>query len=239
MATLKLYNELAQWWLLLSPPEDYEDEVAFFLQALRDADVPLKGSMVDFGSGGGSNAFHLKEYFAMTLVDLSPDMLDVSRTINPECEHVVGDMRTARLGRTFDVVFVHDAIDYMTTEADLRSAIETAFVHCKAGGVALFVPDYMRESFEESSDHGGSDGDGRALRYMEWSFDPDPTDNLYTTHYVFMLREGDAVHVEHDVHVGGLFARADWLRLLSEVGFETTQLVDEYERDVFVAKKRG
>lgn len=35
------------------------------------------------------------------------------------------------------------------------------------------------------------------------------------------LRESDgSVHVEWDRHVEGLFARADWLRLLSEVGFE-------------------
>ena len=31
-----------------------------------------------------------------------------------------GDMRTLRLERTFDVVFIHDAISYLTTEDDLR-----------------------------------------------------------------------------------------------------------------------
>lgn len=40
-------------------------------------------------------------------------------------------MRTVRLGRTFDAVFVHDAVDYMTSEDDLRHVIETAFVHCR------------------------------------------------------------------------------------------------------------
>src|SRR6266446_5297728 len=53
-------------------------------------------------------------HFAMTLVDLSPRMLLVSRRLNPECEHIKGDIRTLRLGRTFDVVFVHDAICHMT-----------------------------------------------------------------------------------------------------------------------------
>ncbi len=36
---------------------------------------------------------------------------DTSRELNPDCEHVLGDMRTLRLGRTFDAVFVHDAVD--------------------------------------------------------------------------------------------------------------------------------
>ena len=37
---------------------------------------------------------------------------------------------------SFDAVFVHDAVVYMTTEADLALAIKTAFVHCRPGGIA-------------------------------------------------------------------------------------------------------
>lgn len=237
MSSLKLYEELAEWWPLLSPPEEYVDEVAFFLQALQDADAQQQGTMVEFGSGGGSSAFHLKTHFTMTLVDIAPNMLDISRAINPECEHLVGDMRSVRLGRQFDVVFIHDAIDYMTTEADLRRALETAFIHCKPDGVALFVPDHVRENFESATDQGGRDGVGRALRYLEWQFDPDITDSTCIVHYVFLLREGDAVHVEHDQHECGLFARADWLQWLSEIGFQPKRLVDAYDRDVFVATR--
>lgn len=234
---MKLYSELADWWPLLSPLDEYEDEAAFFLEALPKPDSAQPRTMVEFGSGGGSNAFHLKAHFNITLADIAPGMLAVSRAINPECEHVVGDMRSARLGRQFDVVFIHDAIDYMTTEADLRQAIETAFVHCKPGGVALLVPDHVHETFEPSTECGGRDGDGRALRYLEVTYDPDPTDRLCTTDYVFMLREGDAVHVECERHEFGLFARADWLQWLSDAGFQPKRLVDAYNRDVFVTTR--
>jgi len=67
----------------------------------------------------------------MTLVDRSPEMLTVSRALNPDCEHIEGDMRTVRLGRVFDAVLIHDPIMYMTTEPDLRSAMATAFAHCR------------------------------------------------------------------------------------------------------------
>ena len=156
----------------------------------------------------------------MVLVDQSPGMLDVSRRLNPECEHVEGDMRTVRLEREFDVVFVHDAVAYMTTEADLRRAIETAYVHCKPGGAALFAPDHVRENFPSSTDHGGHDGVDRALRYLAWTWDPDPADSSYVVDYAYLLRESDgSTRVERDRHVEGLFARADWLRLLGDVGF--------------------
>ena len=132
----KLYSDLAAWWPLLSPPEEYVDEAAFFEQILADANLPARPSLLELGCGGGSNAFYLKKMFAeVTLTDISPHMLEVSRGLNPECEHQQADMRTARLGREFDVVFIHDAIDYMRTSPDLRLAMETAFIHCKPGGI--------------------------------------------------------------------------------------------------------
>lgn len=144
---LKMYGELAAWWPLLSAVEDYAEEAEFFVQLLSVAGLPQKPALLELGSGGGNNAFYLKRCFAqVTLTDLSPDMLTVSRALNPECEHVQGDMRALRLGREFDAVFVHDAIEYMTTAADLRRALETAWLHTRPGGVALFVPDNVRET---------------------------------------------------------------------------------------------
>ncbi len=240
----KLYTELASWWPLLSPPDEYADEAAFFLgaltEALGSAPTGRRRTLIEFGSGGGSVAYHLKAAFDLTLVDLSPDMLAVSRAYNPECEHIAGDMRTARLGRVFDAVFIHDAIDYMTTEDDLRQAITTAYVHCAPGGVALFVPDAVRETFQPRTEHGGRDAapgeNDRALRYLLWTFDPDPTDTTYTTEFAYLLREGNAVRAEHDEHTSGLFARADWLRLLEAAGFAPGVMTDDYDRMIFLAK---
>ena len=58
-------------------------------------------------------------------------------------------MRTVRLGRTFDAVLIHDAIGYMTTEADLRAAFETAETHLRPGGVFITSPDFFREDFRD------------------------------------------------------------------------------------------
>ena len=119
-----LYGELAEWWPLLSAPEEYAEEADFYTDALKDACDPT--TVLELGSGGGNNASHMKAHFDMTLVDRSDGMLDVSRALNPECVHMRGDMRTVRLGHTFDAVFVHDAICYITTESDLKRVFETA-----------------------------------------------------------------------------------------------------------------
>jgi SAM-dependent methyltransferase len=235
----KFYNELARWWRLVSPPEEYVEEAAFFLDQLSQVTQRPPVTMLELGSGGGNNALHMKGAFAaVTLVDLSPDMLEMSQQINPECEHLVGDMRTIRLDRQFDVVFVHDAIDYMTTRESLKEAMETAFIHLKPGGMALFVPDHVTETFEPDSDHGGSDGEGRGIRFLEWSYDPDPTDTTCITDYVFMMREdGQPVHVEYDQHVLGLFPLETWLTLLQEAGFQVEHVMDDFERYVFIGRK--
>ena len=153
-------------------------------------------------------------------------------------------MRTLRLGREFDAVFVHDAIDYMTAEDDLRRAMETAHAHCRPGGGALFVPDHVRENFRATTNHGGHDGDGRSLRYLEWTYDPDPADTTYVTEMVYLLREDDApARIEHERHICGLFSRDDWLRLLREAGFDPTVLPFDHSEiepdscEVFLATK--
>jgi hypothetical protein len=242
----RLYRELASWWPLLSSPAEYAEEAAFYERTLVAACERPVRTLLELGSGGGNNASHLKARFQMTLVDRSPGMLGVSRALNPGCEHVEGDMRTVRLGRVFDAVFVHDAVVYMTTEADLRQAIETAFVHCRPGGAALFAPDHVRETFKPSTSHGGHDGESRSLRYLEWTWDPDPSDTTYTVDFAYLLREGDgSVKVERDRHIAGLFSRADWLRLLSEAGFEPGSVPFEHselepgECELFLARRPG
>jgi SAM-dependent methyltransferase len=237
----KLYFELSSWYHLLSAPADYAEEAEFVRSLVVGASSTPPVRVLELGSGGGNNASHLKAHFKLTLADLSEGMLDLSRNLNPECEHILGDMRTLRLGRTFDAVFIHDAIMYMVTESDLRRAMETAFIHCKPGGAALFMPDVIKETFVSLTTHGGHDsktGDDRAIRYIEWTFDPDPSDMTYTIDFAYLLRERDKpVRVVHDTHVFGMFPRETWLSLLRETGFEPKVVGDPWGREVLVCKK--
>jgi SAM-dependent methyltransferase len=219
----RLYTEFAGWYRLLTPPEEYAEEAACYQQALSAAISPPPVTLLELGCGGGHLASHYKRHFRSTLVDLSPQMLALSQSLNSECEHHLGDMCTLRLGRLFDAVLIHDAIMYLTTLDELQQAMRTAFVHLRPGGAALFVPDDVQESFVEDTDHGGSDGAGRALRYLAWSWDPDPEDTTYFVDYAYLLHEdGQPLRCVQDRHVEGLFSRADWLRLLAEVGFTVT-----------------
>jgi SAM-dependent methyltransferase len=216
----RLYDELADWFHLLTAPEDYADEAELYRGLLTEACAETPRTVLELGSGGGNNASHLKAHFELTLVDRSPQMLELSRSLNPECRHVTGDMRDVRLGETFDAVFVHDAVAYITTEADLAATIVTAAEHVRPGGAALFVPDYVRERFEERTGTGGHDGPDRGLRYLEWMTDPDPADTTYVSDFAYLLRDERGVRCELDRHVCGLFPRATWLELIETAGLQ-------------------
>jgi SAM-dependent methyltransferase len=217
-----LYTDLAPWFHLLTAPEDYELDARHAFGLLTEAIGEPPHTILELGSGGGNTASHMKAHATLTLSDLSEAMLDLSRTINPGVEHVQGDMRTMRLeGRSFDAVFVHDAISYQLTEQDLRATLETAFVHLRPGGAAVFEPDITREVYADATLTGGHDGpDGRRLRYLQWRTDPDPSDTWYVDEFAILLHVADGTsRVTHEVHRLGMFPRATWFGLLTEAGF--------------------
>jgi SAM-dependent methyltransferase len=236
----QLYYDIADWWPVISPPSEYAEEAALYVETIHTSARRPVREVLELGSGGGNNASHMKRAFSMTLVEPADRMRGISRNLNPECAHLPGDMRSVRLGRTFDAVFVHDAVMYMRTEDDLRAALHTVATHLAPGGVALVAPDATKETFSESTEHGGAeDESGRQARYLAWTLPPEPGETKYTVHYVFLLRETvGRMRVTHDVHLEGLFSRATWLGLFREVGLVAElvpRTVEGEEYDSFVA----
>lgn len=230
----RLYSELADWWTLLSPASHYVEEAEDLLADLQRANVST-GTLLELGCGGGSLACNLKSHYRLTLTDVSEQMLSVCRRVNPECEHVQGDMRSLDLGRQFDVVLIHDAIMYAITPEDVQAALQTAARHCKTGGVTLIVPDCVRETFRPETSSGGEDGpNGRGLRYLEWSWDPDPTDHTFEVAYAFLLRDANGdIRTAGDRHRCGLFKQDQWIRWMTEAGFDVRFRTDPWNRVVF------
>ena len=235
---MKLYGELAGWYRLIDPPSDHAGEGETYRQLFRRV-TPDASTLLELGCGGGHGALYLKPHFRCTLTDLSGEMLALNRELNPECEHLQGDMRTLRLGRTFDVVLVHDAIVYMTSREDLLAAALTAFAHTRPGGAAIFEPDAIRETFRDEAVVEGSDEGPRSARFLMWTWDPDPNDETYVVDFAFLLREGTAVRSVYDRHTEGLFSRATWVEILTTAGFEVVDKIpiQGYTAELFVCRR--
>lgn len=233
-----MYGEFAPWFHLLTPPEHYADE-ASFITGLIHLRNPHARNILELGSGGGNLASHLKAKFNMTLVDLSPQMQDISRSINPECRHLSGDMRTLRLEEIFDVVLIEDAIMYITTAADLSATLRTCRDHLQPGGLAVIAPDWTRDEFTPGTSHGGNDApDGSGMRYLEWIHPVQQDAHTYQTDFACLLRSADgATRSYSETHTLGIFSTPEWLAAFRAAGFKPAMFPDQQGTKIFVAQR--
>jgi hypothetical protein len=218
---MRFYTDYADWWPLLSPAWEYEKEAGIYSDIIR-RHLNKVSEALELGAGAGSNAYHLKSLCHWVLTDVSEPMMNISRRLNPECEHISGDMRTLELGRVFDLVFIHDAISSIITREDLALVAKTAFSHLRDGGMLLITPDHFTETYLPGTDWGGYDepGTDRALRYLEWTYDSNPQDAKVELEYSFVFRHADgSVESLHEHADSGLFSMEEWQDIFEEEGF--------------------
>jgi SAM-dependent methyltransferase len=236
----RMYDDLAWLWPLMGQPEeeDWIAESEQFVNAIHKHSRIEARTLLSLGCGGGKNDYTLKKRFTITGVDISVAMLANAKRLNPEIEYIVGDMRTARLGKMFDAVMIADSIDYMLTEDDLRAAFLTAFAHLKSGGVFCTYAEVTRERFRQNetkcSTYARGDMD---IAFVNNSYDPDPTDTTYESTFVWLIRRTGKPEIETDHHLGGIFPLRTWVDLLRDVGFEVTLIETPFEAPMFVCVK--
>lgn len=238
----RLYTDLAHLWPHLSPPEHYAEETDTLRElidgALGQPPTGQRWSLLELGAGGGHSTIHLKAHYDCLASDLSPQMLAHCNALNPDVPTIEGDMRSMRLGKTFDAVLICDAIDYMTTRDDAVAALATIAAHLRPGGVALFAPTYTRETFTDGdvADDGttipGIAGDDD-LTYFSFVHDPIPTDTQFEMILLYLLRDHTTrlVQTIEDRHTCGLFAISDWQDMATEAGLNVEALAEQPDPD--------
>ncbi len=228
-------------WPILSPPDHYADEAETLWQlynelAPRDPAGPRR--LLELGAGGGHMLVHLSQHFQCTAADLSSAMLENCARLVPEARRVVADMRELRLGELFDVVLIHDAIDYMRSTEDVQAALATAAAHLAPGGVLFVAPTYIRDNFLDGDVAEDSNSDA-GLTYFSFVHDPDPNDTEYELILVYLIRNPKtrAVDLIEDRHKCGLFSESHWLTLLTQAGFNATLIEEEKAWTLFAGPK--
>lgn len=240
MPEARLYTDLAHLWPLLSPPEDYAQETETIRRVLHEK-LGNKGriSVLELGAGGGHALSHLTDEYDCTAVDLSETMLDNCRQLNPTVTTHVGDMRTVRLNRAFDAVLIHDAIDYMLSEKDVRSALATAAAHLNPKGIVLVAPTYVRETFvDHQAEHDQHRRGDLTLTYLSYVHDPDPADTTFEMLLNYVINEAGRVRTIEDRHTCGLFSIEQWRAMMTDAGFDVEIADDDLPWTLFVGIKR-
>jgi SAM-dependent methyltransferase len=223
--TCHLYTDLAWLWPLWGDAAtEYADYCRYIAGQIRQhAKIPA-ATLLDIGCGGGKNVVNLKGEFRVTGLDLSAAMLGQAQELNPECRFIRGDMRTFRLGETFDVVLMDDALSCMNCLADFEAAFRTAALHLKPGGVLIATPDVTPETFQQNQTRATpAVRDGLDVVFIENVHDPDPTDDHYETTIVYLIRERGRLRIETDHGTLGMFPLDTWRRVLRENGLSANE----------------
>lgn len=222
--TRLLYGPVSWIWPIMSPPEHYVEEATLYLDYLKlFAEIPVR-TLLDLGCGGGHNDWTLKKQVDVTGIDISGDMLSLAKKLNPECRYLEGDMSKVRLGELFDVVLLHDSVNYMLTSDDLKAAFRTCFEHLKPGGAMVTTVEQTPERFKQNSVNHSKESKGDIeITYFEHMYDPDPNDTTYESTFVYLIRRAGKLESHIDRHLCGIFPLASWIDWMKEAGFQVHQ----------------
>ena len=216
----RMYKDLAWTFPIISQPEEYIEEGETFVGEIRKHSRKEARTLLNLGCGAGCLDWALKKNFRITSVDISPQMLKVARKINPEVEYLEGDMRIFRLERRFDTVVIHDAINYMLSPEELRSAFSTAYEHLERGGILVTFAEEWPERFVQNRVKAFTRvKDDVEITLIEHFYDPDRSDTTYESTFVFLIRRNGMLKCETDLHVCGIMPLGEWHQALAESGF--------------------
>ena len=212
------YNDLAWTENLLANPEDYENEVSYYIELIKRYTSISPNSLLHLGCGAGGHDTYFKQHFKVTGVDLSKGMLEIARNRHPEIDYIEGDMKTIRLDQQFDAVTIPDSIDYMVSKDELNQAIKTAALHLKIGGVLLIVAKTVESFIDNNFAYTGEKEDVN-VTLLENNYINPFKPNTYEATLLYLIRKcGElSIHTEHQIL--GLFSLSNWEIMLKDAGF--------------------
>ncbi len=216
------YGDLAWTESVISSLGDYAEETDFYVNIIKEnSEIEVK-TLLHLGCGAGGNDYIFKKHFKVTGVDISEEMLEIAREVNPEVTYLNGDMRSFDLNECFDAVAIPDSIDYMATLLELEIAIGTACKQLKPGGTLLIVAK-TREEFRENNFCYTGTKDDVEITLFENNYIPKKDRTTYEATLVYLIRREAKLSIHTDCHILGLFSQTEWLSLLRGAGLEVSQ----------------
>lgn len=227
------YRDLAWTEHIVGPPEEYAEETELFSKIIKENSKIDARTLLHLGCGAGGHDYTFKRHFMVTGVDISDEMLDIARELNPEVAYLKSDMRTIELEKGFDAVTIPDSIGHMTTIKDLKKAVLTAESLLKPGGVLLIVTPIKEDFRENNFVYTGSKGDVEITTF-ENNYIPDHAGTTYEATIVSLIRRKGKLEIHSDTDTIGIFKLSIWLDLLKDTGFEIKQMDLNHAYDPYV-----
>jgi ubiquinone/menaquinone biosynthesis C-methylase UbiE len=214
------FHELAQYYDAINDWKDYRGESEQLENLARRFGRPGRTTWLDVACGTGRHLEFLRRKHPVAGVDGSREMLRIARRRLPGVRLMLGDMRTFRLHRRFDVVScLFSAIGHLRTKEDVRRTFSNFARHLNPGGVAIVEPWIEDSAFRPGMIHLRThESPGVTVVRMAFS---SRRGNHSMIQYNFLIgRPGREIRYCHVTDVGLLLSREEHLELMGSAGLE-------------------
>jgi SAM-dependent methyltransferase len=229
----KSYSNLAWTEPIIAPPEEYTEDTESFIRIIKDNIKIKPKTLLHIGCGAGGNDYAFKKHFTVTGIDISKDMLEIAKKLNPEIIYYQEDMQTFKLNQYFDAIAIPDSIGYMVTVKDLKRVISSSYKHLKPGGLLLIVANIKEEFKNNNFLYSGSKEDIE-ITVFENNYISDPSRSTYEATIIYLIRKKGKLEIQYDKHKIGLFKLEEWLNILEGFDFQVKQIKLEHLYDRYI-----
>lgn len=178
-----------------------------------------EATLLEVACGTGAFLVHLRRWYAVEGVDLSPEMLAVARTKLPDVPLHQADMIEFDLGRRFGaVVCLFSSIGYAKTTERLRRTAANLARHTRPGGIVLVGAWFAPEDWEDGRVTADlTDHDGVQIARMTQS---GQTGTVSTLDMHWLVSRPSLPGIEHfsERHEMGLFTVQEYRNSLTAAG---------------------
>jgi SAM-dependent methyltransferase len=218
-----MYTRLADLYDVIYASKNYATEAhtlhGVIDRCARTPRVPRR-TLLDVACGTGVHLSHLREWYDVEGVELSPWMLRIARRRLPNVPLHQYDMRHFDLGRRFDAVTcLFSAIGYMQSGSELRRAIATMARHVLPDGLVIVEPWLTPDRFIDGHVHVDvAEGEGLKVARVTVSRRTDDVSVLEMHHMVGTPAGVERFLERHEVR---LFTHEQYLAAFTAAGLVT------------------
>ncbi|MCL2408939.1 MAG: class I SAM-dependent methyltransferase [Oscillospiraceae bacterium] len=147
-----MYEIISKYYdMMYVNDESYRAEVDKVVSLVEQYKESKGNMLLDIACGTGAQAAYLQNYFTVTGIDISDEMLEVAKNKTKDAIFINADMCDFNLNNQYDVIVnLYGSIGHAESLEHMQMAMECVFKHLKQGGIFILTPWSTKESFNES-----------------------------------------------------------------------------------------